>query len=58
MVKILTCIFTSRTATYDGVSEWYFEHKLRSHFAKYLLGDFTNTGFYDIKTNEYDQVIK
>ena len=44
--------------TYDGVSEWYFEHKLRSHFAKYLLGDFTNTGFYDIKTNEYDQVIK
>ena len=44
--------------TYDGVSEWYFEHKLRSHFAKYLIGDFTNTGLYDINTNEYVQVIK
>jgi len=44
--------------TYDGVSAWYFEHKLRSHFAKYLLGDFTSSGFYDIKVNEYDQVIK
>lgn len=44
--------------TYDGVSQWYFEHKLRSHFAKYLLGDFTSTGFYDIKVNEYDQIVK
>ena len=23
--------------TYDGVSEWYFEHKLRSHFANTYL---------------------
>lgn len=44
--------------TYDGVSAWYFEHKLRSHFAKYLLGDFTSSGFYDIKVNEYDQIVK
>lgn len=44
--------------TYDGVSSWYFEHKLRSHFAKYLLGDFESSGFYDIEINEFDQVKK
>ena len=35
--------------TYEGVAEWYFRHKLWSHFAKYLLGDFTSSGFYDIE---------
>ena len=44
--------------TYDGVSAWYFENKLRSHFAKYLLGDFKSSGFYDIEINEYEQIIK
>ena len=44
--------------TYDGVSAWYFENKLRSHFAKYLLGDFKSSGFYYIEINEYEQIIK
>lgn len=44
--------------SYDGVSAWYFENKLRSHFAKYLLGDFKSSGFYDIEINEYEQIIK
>ena len=44
--------------TYDGVSSWYFERKLRSHFAKYLLGDFESSAFYDIEINEFDQVKK
>mgnify|MGYP002600046249 FL=1 len=42
--------------TYDGVSAWYFEQKLRSHFAKYLLGDFKSSGFYDIEIDEYGRV--
>ena len=38
--------------TYDGISDWYFQHKLRSHFAKYLLGDFTTPCFYDVEIDQ------
>lgn len=38
--------------TYDGVSEWYFQHKLWSHFGKYLLEDFSTSCFYDIEFDE------
>lgn len=44
--------------TYDGASEWYFEHKTWSHFAKYLLGDFTTPCFYDIEFDEQSYRVK
>ena len=45
--------------TYEGVAEWYFRHKLWSHFAKYLLGDFTSSCFYDIEVDpRSNRVIK
>lgn len=37
---------------YDGIADWYFQHKLWSHFAKYLLGDFTTPGFYDVDSSK------
>lgn len=37
---------------YDGVSDWYFQHKLWSHFGKYLLGDFTTPCFYDVDSSD------
>ena len=44
--------------TYDGVSDWYFQHKLWSHFAKYLLGDFTTPCFHDVEVDEYGRIVK
>lgn len=44
--------------TYDGVYDWYFQHKLWSHFAKYLLGDFTTPCFYDIEFDERMNKVK
>ena len=43
---------------FSGAAELFFERKLWAHFAKYLLGDFKSSGFYDIEINEYEQIIK
>ena len=43
---------------YEGVSSWYFRHKMWSHFAKYLLGDFTTPAFYDIEFDERMNQVK
>lgn len=37
---------------YKGVSDWYYQHKLWSHFAKYLLGDFTTPCFGEVEIYE------
>lgn len=44
--------------TYEGVAQWYFRHKLWSHFSKYLLGDFTSSGFYDIELDQRTYQVK
>lgn len=57
--KDIEFVFLPRARhSYDGAADWYFQHKLWSHFAKYLLGDFTTPCFHDIEVDEYGRIVK